>query len=81
MSIKLEDRQKALDWLSNFFEMNPMDKHKKRFDEERLKIERERLDLEKQKAGDDDGEETPDDGFIDALNAEAPSVWSDDNEN
>ena len=45
-SIKLEDRQKSLDWLANYFEMNPMDKHKRRYDEERLKIEREKLEKE-----------------------------------
>lgn len=43
-SIKLEDRQKALDWLANFFEMNPMDKHKKWFDQEKLKLEQKKLD-------------------------------------
>lgn len=31
-SIKLEDRYKAIEWLTNFFEMNPMHKHKKEFD-------------------------------------------------
>jgi phage terminase small subunit len=43
MSIKLEDRQKALDWLANFFEMNPMDRHKKWYDQEKLKLERESM--------------------------------------
>jgi phage terminase small subunit len=50
MSIKLEDRQKALDWLANYFEMNPADKHRKLYDEERLKIQREELAL-KSKTG------------------------------
>ena len=46
ISIKLEDRQKALDWLSNFFEMNPMNKHKKKFDNKKLELEGKRIDNE-----------------------------------
>lgn len=49
MKIKLEDRQKALNWLANYFEMNPADKHRQKFDEERLKLERERLEIERRK--------------------------------
>lgn len=44
VSVKLEDRQKALDWLSNFFEMNPMNKHKKEYDNKRLKLEEKRIE-------------------------------------
>jgi phage terminase small subunit len=80
-SIKLYDAQKSMDWLERYFEWNPMDKHKKQFDREKLRIERERLALEQQKVnGNDDETETTDDGFIDALNAGASSVWSDDSE-
>lgn len=39
-AIKLEDRQKALDWLANFFEMNPQHKHKVWFDKEKLQLEK-----------------------------------------
>lgn len=46
-SLKLEDRQKALDWLANYFEMNPENKHKVQYDNAKLEIERERLKLEK----------------------------------
>lgn len=38
-SIKLEDRQKALDWLSKYFLMNPIDKHKIEYDKRRIAIE------------------------------------------
>ncbi|TCL74225.1 phage terminase small subunit [Hydrogenispora ethanolica] len=76
-SIKLEDRQKALDWLANFFNMNPLNKHKQWYDQERLKIQQEQLKLAQRKAGDEEGDEPVDDGFIDALNSEASSVWSD----
>lgn len=43
MKVKLEDRQKALDWLSNYFNMNPSNKHKQWFDEQRIDIERKKL--------------------------------------
>lgn len=57
-SIKLEDRQKALDWLSNFFEMNPMNRHKRDYDRQKLQIEKERLELEKARAiGEKDADE------------------------
>lgn len=49
MKIKLEDRQKALDWLANFFNMNPVNKHKQKYDEAKLRLEQERLEIEKKK--------------------------------
>ncbi len=86
-SIELHDPQKSMEWLERYFMWNPMDKHKVAFDkaklrleEEKVKVQQEELKLAQRKAGDDDEEETTDDGFIDALNAEAPSVWSDHNE-
>ncbi len=39
-SIKLADRQKSLAFLERYFEMNPMDQHKKAFDTARLELER-----------------------------------------
>lgn len=64
-SIKLEDRQKSLDWLAKYFEMNPMDNHKKEFDyknyihkkkmdEEKLEIDKEKLKIEKDKLSEDE---------------------------
>lgn len=43
-SVKLSDRMKALDWLSKYFELNPMDKHKKAFDDARLELERKKIE-------------------------------------
>lgn len=45
-SIKLEDRQKALDWLANYFEMNPMNRHKKEYDNKKLQLEQKKIDNE-----------------------------------
>ncbi len=72
VKIKTIDKTKALEKLEKYFDLFP-DKFKRQIEEEKLK-------LAQRKAGDEDDTETPDDGFIDALNAEAPSVWSDENE-
>jgi len=44
--LKLEDRQKALDWLSKFFLMNPLDKHRVEYDNQRLAMEAKKLEQE-----------------------------------
>ena len=49
-SLKLEDRQRALEWLAAYFEMDPMSKHKKLFDNKKLALEERALD-NKLKAG------------------------------
>lgn len=45
MKVKLEDRQKALDWLANFFGMNPIHKHKIEYDNAVLKLREKELKL------------------------------------
>lgn len=42
MKVKLEDRQKALNWLADYFNMNPQNKHRQWFDKQRLELEREK---------------------------------------
>ena len=68
-SIKLADRQKSLAFLERYFEMNPMDRHRREFDLARLEMER-------RKQG--EGEETEDDGFLAALKQSAKEVWRDE---
>lgn len=46
VSIKLEDRMKALMWLADYFELNPMHQHKKRFDEKMLELKEKGLALQ-----------------------------------
>ena len=48
-SIKLADRMAALKWLSDYFELNPKDRHRDEY-------ERRRLELEEKKAGDTDAD-------------------------
>lgn len=72
--IKLADRMKALEWLSNYFEINPAEKHHRAFENRKLEIEL--LKLESQ-IKDTDTEEELKDNFMDAMNATAQEVWGD----
>lgn len=44
ISLKLSNRNKALAFLAKYFEMNPMDKHRKEYDNKRLELERVKRD-------------------------------------
>lgn len=44
VSIKLADRQKAIDWLEKFFAFNPMDRHKIDYDEKKYELEKKRIE-------------------------------------
>lgn len=74
-SIKLCDRMKALEWLSNYFEANPADIHKREFDKRRLEIELLKLEAARQTEKDDASE----DNFIEILQKSAEDVWKNDN--
>lgn len=45
LSVKLESRQKALEWLSNYFDMNPMNKHKRQYDNAVLALREKEFNL------------------------------------
>ena len=75
MNVIMKDEQKAIDWLTKFFEMNPDDKHRKEFDKRKLELDLIRLEMQtKDKAEEDAAEQ---DNFLDALNESAKEVWSD----
>lgn len=77
-SIKLEDRQRALEWLADYFEMNPMNKHKRDFDNKRLELEKEKFAFEQQNKKPPEPQENEDDGFNDAfLDKVTEEVWAD----
>lgn len=42
-AVKLVDRKWALNWLSNYFGMNPMDKHKRQYDEKILELQERKI--------------------------------------
>lgn len=74
ISVKLKDSQKAIDWLTKFFEMNPQDVHKREFDKRKLDIELLKLEMQTKESAD----ETPEqDNFLDALNESAKEAWKD----
>ncbi len=75
VSVKLADKQKAIDWLTKFFEMNPDDRHRKEFDKRKLDLELLKLEMQTKDSAEDAPEQ---DNFLDALNSSAKEVWSDD---
>lgn len=54
MKVKLEDRQKALDWLADYFNMNPLHKHRQWFDKQKLDMERRKVEVLEKNNSDDD---------------------------
>jgi phage terminase small subunit len=76
VSIKFDDRIKALDKLSQYFDLFP-DNFKRKIEEEKIKQSREKLELEKTKVTGTDTE-TADDGFIEALEGRVVEVWEDE---
>jgi len=45
VGIKLENQMKALEWLSDYFCMNPMDQHKRKYDESVMQLREKELKL------------------------------------
>ena len=75
VSVKLADKQKAFDWLTNFFEMNPNDRHRKEFDKRKLELELIKMEM---KTKDNSNDAADQDNFLEALNESAKEVWSND---
>ncbi|MEG2930592.1 MAG: terminase small subunit [Ruthenibacterium sp.] len=74
-SVKLSDRMKALDWLSKYFELNPADAHRREYDRRRLALEA--LRTQTATTADESQSGAPDDGFLQALGAQAGGLWAD----
>ncbi|MEL7609729.1 MAG: hypothetical protein AAGU74_09505 [Bacillota bacterium] len=56
-------------FLERYFTMNPMDKHKKDFDDAKLALEQQRAQAGKEPTVNDDG-------FVEAMKAVAGEVWT-----
>jgi len=63
---------KALEWLSNYFSMNPMDKHKVEYDNKKIELDKLKAQLN------DETESTENDGFIDALSGKVDEIWQEE---
>lgn len=64
VSVELENRQKAIDWLTKYFLMHPEDKYRAEFERKRAETE------------EPGGEEIESDGFIEALNAGTAELFA-----
>lgn len=78
VSVKLQDKMKALQWLSDRLDLLPTET-KTKIDNEKTKVQiaQEKLELEKSKIT-GNNEEIQDDGFIEALEGKAKEVWKDE---
>ncbi|MEF9952211.1 MAG: terminase small subunit [Clostridium sp.] len=72
VKIKLHDKMKALQWLSDRMDLLPI------ATKDKLELERNKLELLRLKAGDGEHEEIEDDGFLDALRGSVSEVWTDE---
>jgi phage terminase small subunit len=77
ISIKLLDRCKSLDWLDRFFLINPFDRHKIEYDKRKLELDIIKIDYEAKK-NEPQTTATGSDNFLEALNAKAAEVWTDE---
>lgn len=76
LKVKLADRQRALEWLADYFGMRPSDKHKAAYDNARLEIERDKVQIMRDKAKLEDNSEAKGKANI---NIYLPSNGRDDN--
>lgn len=76
ISIQIEDRQKAIDWLTKYFELMPADRRKADFDMKKLEMDMLKLELSQKES---QQTEIENDGFLECLNDAAGDVWKDEN--
>ena len=75
VKLKLADRHKSLAFLERYFELNPMDAHRKEYDKKRYE-----LDLVKAEAAaqmPQDGDQGSSSNFLEAMMGVADDVWND----
>lgn len=75
VSIKLADRHKAMQFLERFFEINPMDNHKKEYDKRKLEIELLKLESSTEDKSNEAEDTDTEDNFMEALNKAANEEW------
>ncbi len=78
ITIKLADKNKAMEFLERYFVMNPMDKHKMEYD--RRKAELELLKLENEIKEPENRETEENDNFKNALNNVVEDTWNENDD-
>jgi len=76
--IKLRNQENSMRFLERYFEANPMDRHKKEYDQMRLRLEM--LRLESTAQPENTGEPAESDSFYNALLDATEGVWNDGEE-
>lgn len=77
IKVKLTDKMKAMDFLTKHYNLLN-DEEKTKLDIEYKKLNNRKLSAEITKINGDDGEQTEDDGFIEALGGTAKEDWADE---
>lgn len=76
ISIELADRYKAMDWLTKYFVMYPMDRHRQEFDQHRLELEMLKLDAKVKES--ESQAEKQDNNFLQMLSTTGKESWKND---
>ncbi len=84
ITVKLADRMKALAWLTDYFELNPSDVHRRETDKRKLELAAVKLCTDESEAGDDESEDGGKqdvtsqlctDNYTDALSRVPGDIW------
>ncbi len=78
ITIKLADKNKAMEFLERYFVMNPMDKHKIEYDQRKAELELLRLENEIKEPENREAEEN--DNFKNALNNVVEDAWNENDD-
>ena len=78
ITIKLADKNKAMEFLERYFVMNPMDKHKIEYDQRKAELELLRLENEIKEPENREAEEN--DNFKNALSNIVEDTWNENDD-
>lgn len=78
ITIKLADKNKAMEFLERYFVMNPMDKHKIEYDQRKAELELLKLENEIKEPENREAEEN--DNFKNALNNVVEDTWNENDD-
>jgi len=76
--LKLADKTRSLAFLERYFELNPMDRHRKEYDDKRYELELIRVEADQQLLH--DGDNGSSSNFLEAMMGVVDDVWRDEAE-